>query len=132
MAAYGPHVLNLRPQWPQHTDNHQHPLRPPHPALRPASPINTVATPAPNVPRRNAALELAIQRHTDDLPANARQAFDAAAKDFSEDALLAKVREHDEQHVRDSGFRSKAERVFKVLRLLDRFMGGVTIAILSP
>jgi hypothetical protein len=78
---------------------------------------------------RNLALELAIQRHIDKLPEPDRDAFRAASKNINEYDLLAQSQEWDAQHALDSSFRPQAERLSKLLRLLDRFMGGIAIGI---
>jgi hypothetical protein len=78
---------------------------------------------------RNQALELAIQRKLDKLPESEKNAFQTASKNIDERDLLARIREHDVQHAHESSFRPQAERLSKLLRVLDRFMGGVAIGI---
>jgi ankyrin repeat domain-containing protein 50 len=113
---------------------------------RPPSPISTApaahaSAPTPNpassslaistsaTARRNSALELAIQKHLETLPKSEKDIFLAASKTINEHDLLGKIREYDAQHARDSSFRPHAERLSKFLRILDRFMGGVSIGI---
>lgn len=77
----------------------------------------------------NLALEAAINRHLDRMPEAQRRVFQKAAKELTEQNLLTKVRNYDENHARDSKFRPKAEKLSKTMHVLDIFMDGVAIAI---
>jgi hypothetical protein len=78
---------------------------------------------------RNPALELAIQNHIDKLPESEKEIFRQASETINEHDLLAKIRKCDAQHAQDSSLRPQAERLSKLLGILDRFMGGVAIGI---
>ena len=95
----------------------------PNPA---SSPPTLPSTPAVS---RNPAFELAIERHIDKLPAREKEAFRTCATSIDERDLLARARAHNAEHARYSSLRPQAGRLFQVLGLLDRFIGGVTIAI---
>jgi hypothetical protein len=90
-----------------------------------SSPVSTTSV----VTHRNAALELAIQTYIDKLAEAEKEAFRTAFKNIDEHNLLTKVREQDNQHASSSSFRPRAQRLSRLLRLLDRFMGGVAIGI---
>jgi hypothetical protein len=99
----------------------------PAPSTSPATSPHVVPTSANQ--SRNAALDLAIQRYLDKLPELQKAAFRTASQSIDETKLLAEVRKHDNQHAQDSTLRRRAESISKLLRLLDRLMGGVAIGI---
>ena len=118
----------------------QSPRRPPQPSTSTA-PAAQAPAPAPSpagsslaistsaTADRNPALELAIQEHIDKLPESEKEIFREASETINEQTLLAKIREYNAQHAHDSSFRPQAERLSKLLGILDRFMGGVAIGI---
>ena len=77
----------------------------------------------------NLALELAIRKHLDGLPEAEKDAFREASKTITQDNLLATVHAYDGDHKRSSSFRPQAERLSKLLNLLNRFMAGVCTTI---
>jgi hypothetical protein len=77
----------------------------------------------------NGALRLAIQRHLDKITDAEKEAFREASKSIDEENLLSKARACDDAHKQRSSFRPQAERLAKLLNLLDRFMGGIAIGI---
>ena len=77
----------------------------------------------------NRALERAISRELDSLPAVKKEAFRKASKDLTDENILFEVQKWDDAHKTESYFRPKAETLSRFLGLLDRFMAGVTIGI---
>ncbi|PGG98467.1 hypothetical protein AJ80_09528 [Polytolypa hystricis UAMH7299] len=78
---------------------------------------------------QNAALELAIRKHLDQLSDDEKDAFQNAAISLTEDGLLDQVRHLDTDHKAVSVFRHRAEQISKLFRFLDLFMGGITVSI---
>jgi plasmid maintenance system antidote protein VapI len=74
-------------------------------------------------------LEKALARQLQKIPAAQKTAFMQAFQAIDEQALLSKVKEYDVTHCNQSSYRPYAERLSKVLGLLDRVMGGVAIGI---
>jgi hypothetical protein len=101
--------------------NHQHKLQ------TSPSVSSSPSTFASAITHRDQALQLAVQKHLDKLPDSEKDAFKAAWKDVDERQLLARVQIWGVQHARESSFRPQAERLSKLLRVLDRFMGGLAI-----
>jgi len=109
--------------------------------LKPISPLATssssAAQPASVVQKshpeaetqRNLALELAFQKHFDDLPEADKDAFREASTQINEDNLLSSVKAYDDAHKENSSFRPRAKNVLKFLNLLNRWMVGVSTAI---
>jgi hypothetical protein len=90
----------------------------------------TTSSPAtPSGPAANPAFLAAIQKHIDKLPEAEKQAFRQANATISPDSLLERIRTMDTQHVSKSSFRPHAEKISKFLSLLDRLLGGISIAI---
>jgi hypothetical protein len=77
----------------------------------------------------NPAFLAAIQKHIDKLPEAEKQAFRQANATISPDSLLERIRTLDTLHVSKSSFRPHAEKIAKFLSLLDRLLGGISIAI---
>jgi hypothetical protein len=77
----------------------------------------------------NPAFLAAIQKHIDKLPQKERQAFRHANTAILPDVLLNRIRSLDTQHASTSSFRPHAEKIAKFLSLLDRLLGGISIAI---
>jgi hypothetical protein len=81
----------------------------------------------PTTAHRNIALELAIERHINNLPESDRDAFRAASKTINENDLLARTREYDSLHEKRLDFYSNI-RLFgsvthgqaKMLLIIDR------------
>jgi len=111
--------------------------KPTETSLPPTSPKNASSVSPVQAPAtiaaapRNLALELAIQRHLDEIPDGEKEAFRAAEKRMDENNLLSKARCLDEQHRQSSLFRPQADRLAKFLDFFNRFMGGVAIGIQS-
>jgi hypothetical protein len=111
--------------------------RSPRPPAQSSLPSRSAAPPPPpaqiistsTTADRKSALELAIQKHIDKLEESEKETFRAASKTINEHELLAKIRRYDAQHACDSSFRPQAEPLSNLLRVLDRFMGGVSIGI---
>ncbi len=77
----------------------------------------------------NLALELAIGRQLESLPANEKEAFRKASRDLTDENIFFEIKKWDDAHKAESYFRPKAETLSRFLGLLDRFMAGVTIGI---
>lgn len=73
----------------------------------------------------NPALAIAIQKHVDQLP----DAFRNANARIDVDDLVNRIKVLDIQHAGRSSFRPYADRLTKFLGLLDRLLGGVSIAV---
>jgi ankyrin repeat domain-containing protein 50 len=91
------------------------------------SPLNTAGTPV-TAESDNSALELAIVRQLNDLPEVKRQAFHEASKNLTDKNILDHVKACDANHLAKY-HHPRAEALSRFLGLLDRFMGGITIAI---
>jgi hypothetical protein len=90
----------------------------------------TTSSPATSSgPAANPAFLAAIQKHIDKLPGAEKQAFRQANATISPDSLLERIRTMDTQHVSKSSFRLHAEKISKFLSLLDRLLGGISVAI---
>ncbi|KAH8726167.1 hypothetical protein GQ44DRAFT_187871 [Phaeosphaeriaceae sp. PMI808] len=89
----------------------------------------TSSPPSPSATSRTLVLEKALAIHLRNIPEAEKAAFEQTSKPADERALLSGVRAYDAAHKDTSSFRPHAERLSKVLRLLDRFMGGVAIGI---
>ncbi|KAI1560042.1 Ankyrin repeat protein [Pyrenophora tritici-repentis] len=74
-------------------------------------------------------LEKALAKALEKLPEAERAVFAQASKTIDEQTLLFRVQTYDATHKDDSLFRPHAERLSKLLDLLNRFMGGVAIGI---
>jgi hypothetical protein len=92
--------------------------------------VSTGASPATTAnPSPNPAFLAAIQKHLDKLAEVERQAFLQANTTITPDSLLKRIGSLDKQHASTSSFRPHAEKIARFLSLLDRLLGGVTIAI---
>jgi hypothetical protein len=80
-------------------------------------------------PEVNPALQIAIQKHLDDLPEVDKDAFRDEFKQISQDSLLSKIEDFDDDHKSSSLFRPRARVVSKFLGILNRFMAGICTAI---
>jgi hypothetical protein len=74
-------------------------------------------------------LEKAITTYLQKIPEAEKAAFTQVSKSLDEQTLISNVRSYDVAHKGNSSFRPHAERLTKLLNLLDRFMGGVAIGI---
>lgn len=120
-----PKSFRTKPTTSQSSATAINPLSPP-----PASSVQDSQVSAPvTSTSRNPALELAIQRHLDKIPAAEKAVFRDASKAINDANLLSRVRAYDEAHIESSSFRPQAERLSKFLKFLNRFMGGVAIGI---
>lgn len=70
-----------------------------------------------------------MQKHIDKLPEVEKKAFRQAHDTIAPSSLLEKIRLLDTQHASTSSFRPHAEKISRFLSLLDRLLGGVSIAI---
>lgn len=77
----------------------------------------------------NPALSLAIVTHLNSLPELEREAFRNASNTLTDKNILDLVKTYDADHHGKSRHRPQAEALSRFLGLLDRFMGGITIAI---
>lgn len=100
----------------------------PNIAVTPTANSSTLARPPPSAPA-NRALSDAINKHLDSLSAAEQDTFRAASTSLTEENILDKVRSCDQAHVDSSIFRKRAGEVGGVLRILDKFMAGIAIAI---
>jgi hypothetical protein len=89
----------------------------------------TSSPPTSSGPGANPAFLAAIQKHIDKLSEAEKQAFRQANAIISPDSLLERIRTLDTQHASMSSFRPHAEKIAKFLSLLDRLLGGISIAI---
>jgi ankyrin repeat domain-containing protein 50 len=80
-----------------------------------------------NTATGNRALQLAIERHLNDLPEADKEAFRHASKQMTNESLLSSVKACDAAHERESQFRPHVEDLARFLGILDRFMAGVSI-----
>jgi hypothetical protein len=93
--------------------------------VRSSTTISTSAT-----ADHSSAFEIAIKKHIDKLPESEKDVFfRAASHPINEHDLLAQIQQYDAQHAHHSSLRPQTERLSRVLGILDRFMGGVVIAI---
>jgi hypothetical protein len=91
---------------------------------------STTSSPATSPgPAANPAFLAAIQKHIDKLPEAEKQAFRQANATISPEDLLERIKLLDTQHVSKSSFRPHAEKIAKFLSILDRLLGGISIAI---
>ncbi|KAH0288001.1 hypothetical protein KCU62_g5460, partial [Aureobasidium sp. EXF-3399] len=77
----------------------------------------------------NPAFLAAMEKHIDKLPEVEKEAFRQAHTNISLGSLLEKVRSLDKQHASVSSFRPYAEKISKFLGVLDRLLGGISVAI---
>jgi hypothetical protein len=77
----------------------------------------------------NPALELAIQKHFEDLPQEDKDAFQKASEQISQDNLLSNVKAYDDAHKNSSSLRPRTKAISKFLNLLNRCMAGISTAI---
>lgn len=82
-----------------------------------------------NAGQENPALSLAIARHLQNLEEPERVAFRNASNTLTDKNILDLVKTHDADHRGNSHHRPQAEALTKFLGVLDRFMGGITIAV---
>ena len=76
----------------------------------------------------NLPLQLAIEKHYLSLPESERNAFQEASKNMSQETLLSEVKTFDNLHKGSSVFRPRTEIISKFLKLLQRFMVGISTA----
>jgi hypothetical protein len=101
----------------------------PTPQQPPLGGATTFSPATSSGPAANPAFLAAIQKHIDKLPEAEKQAFRQANATISPDSLLERIRTLDTQHVSKSSFRPHAEKIARFLGLLDRLLGGISIAI---
>ena len=80
-------------------------------------------------PEVNPALQLAFQKHLDDLPEADKDVFREECKQISQDSLLLRIKAFDDDHKSSSSFRPRAKDISKFLGLLNRFIAGIYTAI---
>jgi hypothetical protein len=98
-------------------------------SVSPPSPtVPNRVTPAPTAPQ-NLVLNEALEVYLKKLPNKEKVAFTKAYDTKDEQTLLSDVQQYDEVHKDSSSFRPQAERLSKILGLLNSFMGGVAIGI---
>ncbi|KKZ68567.1 hypothetical protein EMCG_01016 [[Emmonsia] crescens] len=98
----------------------------PDPSLKEPAGVVVVVSGGVSTRKTNPALELAIENHIKGLSAAEQQTFRDGA---SESDLLARAAELDAKHNESSSFRPHTEKITKVLKFCDKFMGGVAIGI---
>lgn len=125
--------LGLRPTCSFAKSTTQPPLPSQPPGLPPQSPVraqSSASAPSTAITAsRNRALDKAVEEHLRLLPQSAKDAFSQAFKHIDPKTLLASVKDYVDAHRDSSRFRPQAERLSKFLGLLNRFTGGITIAI---
>lgn len=77
----------------------------------------------------NPAFLAAMQKHINKLPEVEKEAFRQAHDNIAPSGLLERIRSLDTQHASTSSFRPHAEKTSRFLGLLDRLLGGISIAI---
>lgn len=81
------------------------------------------------VHKQNVALAAAIEKHLADLPNAEKDAFRNASRTIDEKTMLDRISTFDQNHHDASSFRQCAPKLEATLRLLDKFMAGISIAI---
>jgi hypothetical protein len=126
-----PH-LSLNPFRKDRGHTHPQTLAPP-PEMANSTPTQSgpVAQRVPSIkaPKINEALLLAIQKHLDDLPEADKNAFREESKHISEESLLSRINEYDDNHKSSSSFRPRTKVISKFLMLINRFLAGISTAI---
>lgn len=81
------------------------------------------------VPKQNFALAAAIGKHLDSLPDVEKDIFRTAYRTIDEKTILDRISTYDGSHHDASSFRRYAPKLEAVLKLLDKFMAGISTAI---
>jgi hypothetical protein len=104
---------------------------PPETANSASTQSGPVAQRVPSIkePKINEALQLAIQKHLDDLPEADKNAFREESKHISAESLLSRINEYDDNHKSSSSFRPRTEVISKFLMLINRCLAGIGTAI---
>src|SRR5271155_4738608 len=78
---------------------------------------------------RNPALQSAIDRYLDGLPAAEKCAFREASLNMTDEKLLDSVRAYDREHHSKARFRPVSDSVARFLVVLNRLLAGISLAI---
>jgi len=122
--------------------------RPPSPPTQLANPVtgpvsatssadaHRASHPAPSsyaagstVSKQNLALAAAIEKHLAGLPNAEKDAFRNASRTIDEKTMLDRISTFDRNHHDASSFRQCAPKLEATLRLVEKFMAGISIAI---
>lgn len=93
---------------------------------------SVIVSPSPSdspEPPRNVAFAQALQEHINGLKEDEKAAFQHASRGISEKNILHGLQGLGDDHMQNSLLRRHSESLTKFLGLLDRFLGGVGIAI---